>query len=105
TFCGFFDQTHETVVAGVGGEVLDRLRARGVYAEKVMSWTGNRIVLLDAETTKIVCDEIVADAGVETRLHSTLIGATRRDGVITEVEVAHRGGTERLTADAFIDAS
>ncbi|MFD4407168.1 FAD-dependent oxidoreductase [Nocardia sp. NPDC058499] len=105
TFCGFFDQTHETVVAGVGGEVLDRLRARGVYAEKVMGWTGNRIVLLDAETTKIVCDEIVADAGVETRLHSTLIGATRRDGVITEVELAHRGGTERLTADAFIDAS
>ncbi|UNN04794.1 FAD-dependent oxidoreductase [Rhodococcus opacus] len=104
-FCGFFDQTHETVVAGVGGEVLDRLRARGVYAEKVMGWTGNRIVLLDAEATKIVCDEIVADAGVETRLHTTLVGATRHDGAITGIEVAHKGGTDRITADTFIDAS
>ncbi|WP_245574043.1 FAD-dependent oxidoreductase [Amycolatopsis nigrescens] len=105
TFCGFFDQRGEQVVAGVGEDILRRLRARGVYEEKTMGWTGNRIVLLDVESTKLVLDAALADAGVDVYLHTRLIGATRSNERVTEVELHHRGGRERVTAKAFVDAS
>ncbi|HVV14584.1 FAD-dependent oxidoreductase [Amycolatopsis sp.] len=105
TFCGFFDQQGERVVAGVGEEMLRRLRDLGAYEEKTMNWTGNRIVLLDTEATKLAADRVTEAAGVEVRLHSTLIGARREAGRITEVELHHRGGREHIRADAFVDAS
>lgn len=106
TFCGFFDQRREQVVGGVGAEVLDRLRARDVYQEHSFAWTGNHIVLLDLETTKIVLDDVVTDADVEVRLHSTLVDAERSaDGTVTSVDIASRGGVERIRATAFVDAS
>lgn len=105
TYCGFFDQRGERVVAGVGELVLRQLRDLGAYEEKVMGWTGNRIVLLDAEATKLACDRVTATAGVDVLLHTTLIGAHRDDGRVTEVELHHRGGRERVTARTFVDAS
>jgi FAD dependent oxidoreductase len=105
TFCGFFDQRGERVVAGVGERVLRELRDLGGYQEKTMSWTGNRIVLLDAEATKLACDAVTAAAGVDVLLHTTLIDARREDGRIAEVELHHRGGRERVRAPSFVDAS
>ncbi|GAB3451429.1 FAD-dependent oxidoreductase [Streptomonospora sediminis] len=129
TYCGFFDQAHEQVVGGVGADMLRRLQARGVYhemagmsrdgdasalAERLITvdpgstdaWTGHHFVLLDLETTKLVCDEVVTEAGVDVRLHSTLVGAARDErNRITEVQVHGRGGTERVTAGSFVDAS
>ena len=105
TYCGFFDQRGERVVAGVGEQVLRQFRDLGVYEEKLMKWTGNRIVLLDAESTKLACDRVTADAGVDVLLHTTLIGARRDDDRVIEAELHHRGGRERVTARAFVDAS
>ncbi|TVT37488.1 FAD-dependent oxidoreductase [Amycolatopsis rhizosphaerae] len=105
TYCGFFDQRGERVVAGVGERVLRELRDLGAYEEKVMGWTGNRIVLLDAEATKLACDTVTAEAGVDVRLHTTLIGARRDGGLAAEIELHHRGGRETVTAAAFVDAS
>lgn len=106
TFCGFFDQRRNPVVAGVGAEMLERLRRRHVYREMSFAWTGNHFVLLDLETTKLVYDELVTDAGVDVRLHSTLTDATRNEaGEITGVTVHDRGGGRRVTAAAFVDAS
>lgn len=104
-FCGFYDQQQQQVVDGVGGDILRRLKVRGVYEEQVMGWTGNRIVLLDLESTKVVCDEAVSEAGVHVRLHTRLISASSSDGRVNSIEVNHRGGNQLITADAFIDAS
>jgi hypothetical protein len=103
--CGIFDQRGEKVVAGVADLLLDRLREHGGYREKTMGWTGNRIVLLDAETTKRAYDEVVADAGVDVLVHTTLIGAEKRDDLVTTVELHHRGGRETVRAAAFVDGS
>jgi 2-polyprenyl-6-methoxyphenol hydroxylase-like FAD-dependent oxidoreductase len=132
TFCGFFDQRREQVVAGIGAEVLDQLRQYGVYqelagtsrdgdasrslAEKIVTvedhegmnagWSGNHFVLLDLETTKLAYDEITARSGVDVRLHSTVIDATRDEhGRVRDILVNSRGGSERITASAFVDAS
>jgi hypothetical protein len=104
--CGFFDQNRNQVVAGVGEDILSRLRSREVYQEMSFGWTGNHFVLLDLETTKVVYDEVAADAGIDVRLHSTLISAERDDnGRVGAVTVHSRGGLERVTASAFVDGS
>ncbi|MFJ9820351.1 FAD-dependent oxidoreductase [Streptomyces sp. NPDC101151] len=132
TFCGFFDQRHEQVVAGVGAEVLQRLKDYDVYeelagtsaegdathalADRIVTvdrdarlntgWTGNHFVLLDLETTKHLYDGLVTEAGVTVRLHSTVTQAVRDDeGRVREITVNDRGGDERITASAFVDAS
>ncbi len=64
SYCGFFDQRRELVVAGVGGDLLARLRAGGSYQEITFRWSGNTVVMIDPEYTKLTLDRMVADAGV-----------------------------------------
>lgn len=105
THCGFFDQTGQQVVRGIGQTFLDQLDELNLYRTKKMPATGNTIVLLDLETTKSVYDRMVADSGVTLLLHSTVIGADTLDGLIRSVDVAHRGGLIRLNARSFVDCS
>jgi len=106
TFCGFFDQRRNAVVGGVGADVLRRLERREVYREMSLAWSGNHFVLLDLETTKLVYDDVVTEAGVDVRLHSTLVDAERdAAGLVTRILVNSRGGNEWVSADAFVDAS
>jgi len=106
THCGFFDQTRLQVVKGVGQQLLDRLEQRRLYRTHTVAETGNTIVLLDLETTKIVYDELVAASGATLFLHAVLVSAqTDDDGLITAVEVAHRGGRRQIRGRAFVDCS
>lgn len=105
THCGFFDQTGTQVVRGVGQQVLDRLDAQRVYQTQTIEETGNTVVLLDLETTKAVYDELITRPGITLLLHCRLISATVAEDRISEVEVVHRGGRERLSARAFVDCS
>ncbi len=73
SYCGFFDQRRELVVGGVGGDLLARLRAGGAYQEITFKWSGNTVVMIDPEFTKLTLDRMVADAGVSLSLHSYLV--------------------------------
>lgn len=105
SYCGFFDQRRELVVGGVGGDLLARLRAGGAYQEITFKWSGNTVVMIDPEFTKLTLDRMVADAGVSLALHSYLVGAHSDDGRVTEVAAVTAGGVRRLRAAAFVDAS
>ncbi|WP_457316352.1 FAD-dependent oxidoreductase [Sinomonas sp. RB5] len=105
THCGFFDQTREQVVAGVGQQFLDALQKRDIYRTETFQASGNTVVLLDLETTKTVFDELVAEAGITLLLHSHLVGAAAQEGRLEAVDVSHRGGRLRVHARAFVDAS
>lgn len=105
TYCGFFDRAHRQVVAGVGQEFLEALAARDRLATQTSAQSGNRVVLLDLETTKLVFDAVAAEAGVTVFLHSTVFAADAVHGRVTAVEFAHRGGRVRVTGRAFVDCS
>jgi 2-polyprenyl-6-methoxyphenol hydroxylase-like FAD-dependent oxidoreductase len=105
SYCGFFDQRREQVVGGVGEDLLARLRARGAYEEITFKWSGNTVVMIDPEFTKLTLDAMVADAGVEVALHSYLVAAHSADGRITEAVVADHGGMRTIAASAFVDAT
>lgn len=104
-YCGFFDQTKEQVVRGIGQDFLDELQRQELLHFETSPVTGNTIVVLDLETTKTVLDNLVREAGVSLLLHSTLISAQTEAGTITSVDLAHRGGILRVEGAAFVDCS
>jgi hypothetical protein len=105
TYCGFFDRSHTQVVAGVGGMFLDRMAEDDLYLTHTSADSGNKVVLLDLETTKRALDDVVGRAGVELFLHSYVHSATVDGDRVTAVELAHPGGSVRLIAAAFVDSS
>jgi hypothetical protein len=105
SYCGFFDQRRQLVVAGVGGDLLQRLQAGGAYEEITFKWSGNTVVMIDPEYTKLTFDRMVIDAGVSVGLHSYLIGAQSTGGRITSVTASTGGAVRTIGGESFIDAS
>ncbi len=105
SYCGFFDQRRELVVGGVGGDLLARLRAGNAYEEITFKWSGNTVVLIDPEFTKLTLDAMVADAGVSLGLHSYLAAAHCDDANITDVVAITAGDPRRIAASVFVDGS
>jgi hypothetical protein len=105
SYCGFFDQRRELVVGGVGGDLLARLRAGGGYEEITFKWSGNTVVLIDPEFTKLTLDAMIADAGVSLGLHSYLATAECDGSEIRTITTITAGEQRRIGAAVFVDAS
>jgi hypothetical protein len=105
SYCGFYDQRHELVVGGVGGDLLARLRRGGAYEEITFKWSGNTVVLIDPEFTKLALDAMIADAGVSLGLHSYLAAARCRGEAITDIVAITAGVERRISGSVFVDAS
>jgi 2-polyprenyl-6-methoxyphenol hydroxylase-like FAD-dependent oxidoreductase len=105
SYCGFFDQTRERVVAGVGELLLARLRAAGAYQEITFRWSGNTVVMIDPEFTKLALDGLVRDAGVTPLLGGYVTSAGATDDRVDHVTVSHHGSTHEIGAATFVDAS
>ncbi len=107
-YCGFFQQGLEPVkaVGGAADLVLDALRATGMDGAPYRSpTTGNWIILLEPEGVKLALDRVLAAHGVDVLLHSRVAAVTRTGKAIESVVVAGMDGRERLTAEAFVDAT
>lgn len=105
SYCGFYDQRRELVVDGVGGDLLARLRAGNASEEITFKWSGNTVVLIDPEFTKLTLDAMLTDAGVSLGLHSHLTAATCTGAEITDVTAITSGLERRISAAVFVDAS
>jgi hypothetical protein len=105
SYCGFFDQRHELVVGGVGGDLLARLRDGGAYEEITFKWSGNTVVLIDPEFTKLALDAMIADAGVSLGLHSYLAAARCTGAEISAITAITAGTERRVGGSVFVDAS
>jgi hypothetical protein len=105
SYCGFFDQRRELVVGGVGGDLLARLRAGGAYQEITFKWSGNTVVMIDPEYTKLTLDQMCADEKVSLGLHSYLIQAQCEGERIAQVLTMTAGNARAIAASAFVDAS
>lgn len=105
TYCGFFSRQGELVVAGVGQRFLDLLAEDDLYLTHTSLETGNKVVLLDLETTKRALDRLVAEAGVQVLLHVDVVAASATDEVVQAVSYAHAGSLYTITAKSFVDAT
>ncbi|WP_199577100.1 FAD-dependent oxidoreductase [Paraburkholderia xenovorans] len=106
-YCGFYGQGEIAVqqVAGVGEDVLRELRVLGVDTKPLYSRTGNWIVVLDVEATKLAFDRLLLADQVALRLHTRLVGVQRSGDTITAIIVADHDGMHEIQAACFVDAS
>lgn len=121
----------EITVRGLCGELVDRMRARGlaIYPpeeerghdpamfRKWSRWglfdfnTHARphpicyAVAFDPDGWKRASDDMVQEAGIELRLHSLFAGSIVRDGRMAGVVVESKGGREAIMGDVVIDAT
>lgn len=74
-FCGFYTRgaDPDLAVAGIGQEVIDRLRGMGRGVEICRSASGNTTVKFDVEDLKTVLDELVMAEGLTAMLHATAV--------------------------------
>lgn len=106
-YCGFYAKgdTPRQMVAGVGQELLLQLKAIGVDTNPLKSNSGNWIIALDPEATKLAFDRLALAAGIDIRLHTRLVGADSAAGLLKSVELLDHQGITVVEAGAFVDAS
>ena len=107
SYCGFFRFGPDAVrtVAGVGDEVLAALRAIGAPTDPTLARSGNWIIQIDPEATKLALDRVVAQSGAQAWLHAYVAAASVQDTRVVDVTVASHAGPRRVRARAFVDAS
>jgi hypothetical protein len=105
TYCGLYTlgQDMRQAVAGIAGEVLDKLRRLGAVTPPVRH--RGVFVVFDPEAVKRSLDEICAEAGVAVFLHAFVGQATRHGDTISDIAFQDHGGLHRVSAKAFVDAS
>jgi ribulose 1,5-bisphosphate synthetase/thiazole synthase len=94
----------EQVVQGVAQELIDRLiDAGGAHGEKGKATIR---VMFDPEIAKNVIDQMVREAGVETRYYTKVTDILRENGAASGAVTGVRANYgEELKADVVIDAS
>jgi glycine/D-amino acid oxidase-like deaminating enzyme len=77
--------------------LIQRLAAAGGYEPREQAF--------DPETFKHVAQEMVLEARVRLRLHTSLIGALAEEGRVRLAGLASKSGLETVAAEVFIDAT
>lgn len=104
-FLAFWDKKRRQVIGGFAQEFVDRLQEEGAsfghaYCPHHLSTT-----LIDPFYSRILCFQMVKEAGVELLLHSELSGVHVEDGRIRSVVISGKGQNIEVEADIFIDAT
>src|ERR1700732_3010088 len=104
TYCGLFaNYQKKQAVFGVADQVLQRLREMGAVSEPIQYH--GVAVLIEPQSVKYVLDQLCKHAGLQVRLHTMLVSATRNGNHITSVTLHDHQGTHEVSAKAFVDAS
>ena len=97
------------VVRGIPQEIIDRLMARGGttgHVEMLKGYDYDSVcTAVDTELYKLVCFEMMVEAGVEVFVNTLLAGAVMDGDAIRGVIVESRGGREAFYAKAFVDCT
>lgn len=108
TFYGFFTpgEQPKKVAGGIPDRVVDRLDNVGEIFLRPNTYGAGTGVNYNPERLKLVWDEMMAAAGVDVLLHTSLIAVEQAEaGRLRSVVVSTRGGFYRIRARRFIDTS
>ena len=92
----------EQIIEGLFQEILDRLDAVGGWSHRQDEWARDAF---DPEIMKLVAQDMVEEAGVRLRLHTTVVDTSSDNGHVERILLASKSGFERAEATIFIDAT
>jgi hypothetical protein len=97
------------IVRGIGQEIMDRCRDNGVWEGPTPGWDyfigGNPDATLDHEMLKLVLMEMLLEAGVELRLHSSIVSAVTEGDRLNGVIIESKSGREAILSRQAVDAT
>lgn len=104
-FLAFWDTKRRQVIGGFAQEYVDRLQKAGAsyghaYCPHHLSTT-----LIHPFYSRILCFEMVKEAGVDLLLHCELTGVKRSENRIRSILVTGKGQQIEIEADIFIDGT
>lgn len=107
TFYGFYTPGSKSlkVVGGVADDVLRALREQDACFERPNTYGAGTGITYHPEILKVVWERLVRGAGARILLHAWVQEVETRDGRVTEVVVATKGGLRRISARVIVDAS
>jgi NADPH-dependent 2,4-dienoyl-CoA reductase/sulfur reductase-like enzyme len=78
---GYFDRDGHQIAQGLAQEFVERLWARGgAYHKFIDCELHNAFLIVDPEAAKLVCQEMVGEAGVELYLHTLVTAVHNQEG-------------------------
>jgi hypothetical protein len=85
---------------GLMSEIRNELTARGAF-ERWYGWAG----LFTVEPMKLLLDDMLAQAKVDLRLHTLVVGAESEGRQISALRTASKSGLETFSAQIYVDAT
>lgn len=107
TFYGFFTPGSQPrkVVGGIPDRVVANLEKQGAMLVRPNTYGAGDGITYDPETLKVVWERLAVDAGVKILYHTLVIDVLLKDGRVTGVVSASKGGLSMIEAQVVIDAS
>jgi FAD-dependent oxidoreductase family protein len=103
---GLVDRNGKIIIKGVVSEFIELLRLQGgAYHKLTLSPQTNNTLIIDPEIVKIVCQEMVLDAGVKLHYHTMLSDVRVDENGINTIIVQNKSGRQAIKGRFFIDAS
>lgn len=104
----FHDSKGNQVIKGIPDEFINKLKEYGGCKGYLRNTGGysHSYVPYDPEIFKMVAQEMILESGVELLLHSFVVDVVDcKDGKVTGVTVANKGGISSISADMYIDCT
>ncbi len=117
---GLVDRDGQIIIKGLAEEFIERMRKKGgAYPVLTRSPQTNDALIIEPEAAKLVCQEMLLEAGVKLHLHTYLsdvhfsedkADAVVRangliDGLIDGLIVQNKSGRQAIAGSFFIDAT
>jgi len=102
-----FHAGERQIVTGIPQEMIDRMCKKKACIGHIKDTTSyaSSVTPFDAETLKLVLDEMASDYGVDVLFHAVLSGVKKEEDKIVSVTVQTRQGALEVRGKVFIDAS
>lgn len=102
---GFCDRSGSQIVGGLAEEFRQRLIAIGGASDFISCHMHNPFVVVDPECVKLVCQQMIEEAGVKLLLHTPVTAAIRGSKGIEVAIIEGKSGREALKAEIHVDCT
>lgn len=102
-----FHAGEKQVIQGITGELIDRLKEKGLSTGHILDTTGYTYTVtpFDTEGMKRELEEMYTEAGGQLLFHTMLAEVKTVDRNIDEIKICNKAGLTSMKADYYIDAT
>lgn len=103
---GYVNQDNQRIVAGLAEDFrLRLLKIDGASSDFIYCAMHNPFLIVDPEKVKLVCKDMLEEAGVKFLLHVQVVDAIVENGRISALLIEGKSGREAIIAKEFIDCT